>query len=153
MKDLTDSIEINASSKDIYKMLVEVFSSEEGYRNWHPDHRVCSWVNGKPFEEGSVLYAEEYIHGKMHKLKFTMTGIKKNQSIEYMVSFPMSLIITRGSLSIIQNKESCTFRATLTCRLGGILEKIAKRRMEGLKSHMKEEGERLKEIVESKAQG
>jgi len=31
------------------------------------------WLKGQPWVEGSVIYAEEYIHGKLHKLKFKIT--------------------------------------------------------------------------------
>ena len=36
----------------------------------HKDHTICKWIIGKPFEKGSVLYAEEYLHDKLHKMKF-----------------------------------------------------------------------------------
>jgi len=150
MKELTDSIEIYASNEEVFNAIIKVLSSDEGYRMWNPEHRSCRWVKGKPFEKDAVLYVEEYLHGKLHRLKFTNMNIKRNRSIEYKLSFPMSIICPRGSFIIIQNKESCTFKATLSYRMSSILEKVAGNRIKAMKKHIEKEGERLKIIVESK---
>jgi hypothetical protein len=43
---------------------------DDSYRAWHQkDHVRLRWLEGKPWAEGSVMYAEEYLHGKLHKLK------------------------------------------------------------------------------------
>jgi len=150
MKKLVDSIEIYASAEDIFNGIIKVLSTEEGYRMWSTDHVSCKWVKGKPFEKESVLYIEEYLHGKLHKMKFAHMNVVRNKSLEYKLRFPMSVICPQGSLRIIQNEESCTFEAMLAFRMSGILFKIAGNQVNALKNHMKEEGERLKAIVESK---
>jgi len=150
MKELTDSIEICASAEEIFNAVIKVFSSEDEYRMWNEEHISCRWIKGKPFEKGSILYAEEYLHGKLHKMKFAMINIDKNRCIEYKLLFPVSIICPNGSFKITQNESSCKFTATLTFRLSNILAKLAGNRIKALESHMKKEGEVLKAIVESK---
>ena len=36
-----------------------------------------------PLREESVIYVEEYLHGKLHKLKLRITKIEPNSRIEY----------------------------------------------------------------------
>ena len=73
MITLTDSIEIKATPEKIFNGLIKVFSSEKYFKTWHQDHVKCYWIKGEPFEEGSILYVEEYLHGKIHKMKFIGT--------------------------------------------------------------------------------
>ena len=57
---------------------------DTSYRAWHPeDHVALRWIKGEPWEEGSVLYAEEYLHGKLHKLKMLITKVVPNRRIEF----------------------------------------------------------------------
>ena len=73
MTSIVDSIEINATPAKIFDALAQVFSSNGGYKKWHKDHVSCKWIKGKALEEGSILYAEEYLHGKLHGLKARLT--------------------------------------------------------------------------------
>ncbi|UCG12643.1 MAG: SRPBCC family protein [Deltaproteobacteria bacterium] len=157
MKDvtLTDSIEIRTTPETVFDFLVNLVD-DEGYRAWHPeDHVALRWLKGKPWEEGSLVYAEEYIHGKLHKLKFVVTKIVPNSEIEYV---PGSRFLRRyfpNNKFIIEPKEgTCVFTATGTYRIGWLARTFAKRRIErGLSSvrkHMKEEGENLKRLLEAK---
>jgi hypothetical protein len=72
---LTDSIEVNASPEKVFSRLVQRMKDKESYQAWHPDHVDIRWIKGEPFHEGSVLYAEEYLHGELHKLKFLIMKI------------------------------------------------------------------------------
>lgn len=150
MRNLTDSIEIDGSSEEIFNVIIKFLSSEDGYKMWSEDHVSCTWIKGRPFEIGSILYVEEYLHGKLHRLKFSDMNIVDNKSIEYKLLFPVSIICPKGSLEIIQSGESCIFKATLTLRLGKLLTKITRKRIDAMKSHMEKEGRTLKSIVESK---
>ena len=67
---LTDSIEIHATPEEIFAFFLQIVD-DASYRAWHPeDHVAFRWIKGKPWQERSVAYAEEYIHGKLHKFKF-----------------------------------------------------------------------------------
>ncbi len=151
---LTDSIEIKTTPEKIFDFLVHLVD-DESYRAWHPkDHVALRWLKGNPWEEGSVVYAEEYIHGKLHKLKFLVTKVVPNREIQYV---PLSRFLRRyfpkNTFYIELKEEACVFTATGTFRVGWFVRTFANNRLNrGLSSvrkHMKEEGENLKRILEA----
>lgn len=148
MAALKDAIEIKTTPERIFNGLITVFSSQELYTKWHKDHVKCQWIRGKSFEEGSILYAEEYLHGKLHKMKFLSIRFVPNRRIEYRLLFPMSIICPRGQFSVEPRGGGCIFTAALTIRFGCLFSKLAKGTMEAMNNHMKEEGENLKKLLE-----
>jgi hypothetical protein len=133
---LTDSIEIKTTPEKVFDFFFHLVD-DESYRAWHPDDHVAfRWIKGPPWEEGSVVYAEEYIHGKLHKLKFVITKL-----------FP------KNRVTVEPKQGACIFTAQGTIRVGWLIRTFAKKRLErGLSSvrkHMKEEGESLKRILEA----
>jgi len=145
MITLTDSIEIKTTPEKIFDWFVHF---EKNFKAWHPDHVECRWLKGEQFEEGSILYVEEYLHGKSHKIKFLGTKVEPHKKIEYTLLFPTSIILPKGSFLIEPKGESCIFTATLSFRFGKILSKLVKSRVEATKKHMREEGDNLKKLLE-----
>ena len=151
---LTDSIEIKTTPEKVFDFLVHLVD-DESYRAWHPeDHVALRWLKGNPWEEGSVVYAEEYIHGKLHKLKFLVTKVVPNREIQYVpVSRFLRRYFPKNTFYIELKEETCVFTATGTYRLGWLAKTFAKKRLErglsSVKKHMKEEGENLKRILEA----
>ncbi|MHA2249391.1 MAG: SRPBCC family protein [Candidatus Kariarchaeaceae archaeon] len=145
MYTLTDTIDIKTSPQAIFNWFQQI---EDNYLDWHSDHISCKWLKGNSFEIGSVLYAEEYLHGKIHKMKFETTKVISNEYIEYKNKFPISLISPSGSFTLIEEDNCTKFTATLEFRFGWLLSKIVKKQMNSLINHMKEEGEELKKILE-----
>ncbi len=150
MITLKDSIEIITTPEKLFNGLINIFSSEEYFKRWHKDHVKSYWIKGKPFEIGSVLYVEEYLHGELHKMKFIGTKLEPNRRVEYKLLFPMSIICPKGSFIIEPKEESCIFTATLSFRFGWLFSKFAKGRVEAIKKHMEREGKNLKKIVENR---
>jgi len=148
MITLKDSIEIRTAPERVFSGLIKVFSSEEYFKRWHKDHVKCQWRKGKPFEIGSVLYVEEHLHGKVHRMKFLGTRVEPNRKIEYRLLFPTSIICPRGSFVMEPKGESCIFTATLSFRLGWVFSIFARGRVVAIRKHMKEEGENLKKLLE-----
>ena len=151
---LRDSIEVKTKAEKIFKFLTSIVD-DDSYRAWHKeDHVSLRWLKGKPWTEGSVVYAEEYIHGKLHKLKFKITKIVPNKRIEYS---PTSRFIRKffpkNEFVIEQKGESCLFTAAGTYRVGKIgkifFGKAIEKALSSVKEHMKEEGENLKSMLES----
>ncbi|MCP3930759.1 MAG: hypothetical protein GY705_16855 [Bacteroidetes bacterium] len=151
---LTDSIEIKTTPEKIFYFLTSLVDNES-YRAWHyEDHVALRWLKGQPWEEGSVVYAEEYIHGKLHKLKFVVTKVVPNKEIEYV---PASRFLRRyfpkNNFTIQQKEENCIFIASGIFRLGWLAKTFFKKHLEqgfsSVKKHMKEEGENLKRILEN----
>lgn len=144
MITLRDSIEIKTTPERIKEWFRDI---DKHYLDWHPDHVKCYWI-GKPAEEGSILYFEEYLHGGLHKIKSVITKIVPNRKIEYKLLFPMSVICPKGSFLIEQKGENCIFTATLSYRFEWLFLRFAKDRVEAIKKHMREEGENLKRLLE-----
>jgi hypothetical protein len=150
---LTDSIKIKTTPEKIFAFLTGIVD-DDSYRAWHrEDHVRFRWIEGKPWAEGSVIYAEEYIHGKLHKLKFKITKIVPNKKIEYSpVSRFIRKFFPKNEFIIKQKGDCCLFIASGTYRLGWIgrtfFKKAIESNLSSVKKHMKEEGENLKRILE-----
>jgi len=151
---LTDTIEIKTTPEKIFNFLTSIVD-DDSYRAWHKkDHVSLRYLQGEPWTEGSVVYAEEYIHGKLHKLKFKITKIEANKRIEYTpISRFLRLFFPKNEFIIEPKGESCLFIASGTYRIGWIGKAFFKQAIEkglsSVKQHMKEEGENLKAILET----
>ena len=150
MITLKDTIEIKATPEKVYQWIEERFASKENYQAWHPEHVDIRWIKGKSLREGSIVYAEEYLHGKLQKLKFRITKVIPNKEIGYRALFPASLFAP-GNTFIIEPKgnDSSIFTATGLLRAGPLFEKLGRNWFKATKRHMKEEGENIKKALES----
>ena len=155
MKDviLKNSIDINTTPEKIFEFLYSLVD-DESYRLWHSDDHVAfRWLKGSPWQEGSVIYAEEYIDGELQKLTFIITKVVPDREIEYVpVSRFRRRYAPKYTFSVEPGDTGCVFTATVHARIPLLLRLIAKKKVErGLSSvrkHMKEEGENLKTILE-----
>ena len=147
MITLKDSVKINRPPKVIFEWFNHFV---ENYKSWHQDHVTAKWVKGKSLEKGSILYAEEYLGGKLEKLSFKTTGYVQNELIEYELLFPEYIICSGGSFTIKTYEGESVFTATLSFRFGWLFSKIGKSRLKAIKTHMKEEGESLKGLLEKR---
>ena len=149
-----DSIEIHTTPEKIFGFFLQIVD-DASYRAWHPeDHVAFRWIKGEPWQEGSVAYAEEYLHGKLHKFKFLIKKVVSNREIELVpLSRFLRIYFPRNTLLIEPREGSCVFTATGVLRVGRLAKLLARNKLEyGLSSvrkHMKEEGENLKRILES----
>ena len=150
---VTDSIIIKTSPEKIFNFLTSIID-DDSYRAWHKDDHVSfRWLEEQPWTEGAVLYAEEYLHGKLHKLQFKITKITPNKRIEYSpVSRILRYFFPKNEFIIEQKGEYCQFMASGTYRVGWIgktfFKKAIDNRLASVKKHMKEEGENLKQLLE-----
>lgn len=150
---VTDSIEIKTTPERIFAFLTSIVD-DETYRAWHEgDHVRFRWIEGQPWAEGSVMYAEEYLHGRIHKLKFQVTRVVPDRRIEYApVSRLLRMFFPKNELIIEQRGESCLFVASVTFRVGWIgktfFGKAIERGLASVRKHMREEGENLRRILE-----
>lgn len=151
---LTDTIEIKTTPEKIFNFLTSIVD-DDSYRAWHKDDHVrLRWLEGQPWTQGSVIYAEEYIHGKLHKLKFIITKIEANKRIVYSpVSRFVRKFFPRNEFIIEPQGASCLFIATGTYRIGWIgktfFNAAIEKGLSSVKQHMKEEGENLKAMLET----
>ena len=145
MITLQDSIDINARPEQVYKWLT---SLDEHYGEWHPDHVKCVYEGGE-VAEGNVFFFEEYIHSDLHKIKGRITRLDENRAIEYNCLFPTSIICPKGSFIIEKRGDHSVFTATLSFRFAWLFSILAKNRVEAVKTHMREESENLKGLLEN----
>ena len=151
---LTDTIEIKATPEKVFNFLTGIVDGDS-YQAWHKeDHVSFRFLKGQPWKEGSVMYAEEYIHGKLHKFKFIITKIEANKRIEYTpVSSFIRKFFPKNEFLIEPKGESCLFIASGTYRIGWIgktfFKAVIEKGLASVKQHMKEEGENLKTMLEN----
>ena len=151
---LKHSIEIRTTPEKIFEFL-STLVDDKSYRSWHSDdHVALRWLKGSPWQEGSVVYAEEYFDGKLHKLTFIVTRVVPNREIEYVpVSRFRRRYAPKYTFSVEPKDTSCVFTATVHVRVPLLPRLLAKKRVErgfsSIQKHMKEEGENLKRILEA----
>ena len=149
MAVITDSIEIRTKPEHVFDRFMNLRSRED-YQAWHPNHVEWYWIKGEPFQVGSIVYCEEYIHGNKDKLRFICTKVVPDRLIEYKPSFPMSILMSKSQFTIEPKDENaCVLTATISFKEGLFFKKLFSKQIEALKQHMKEEGENLKKILES----
>jgi len=151
---LTDSIEIETTPEKVFGFFLQIVD-DASYQAWHPeDHVTFRWIKGEPWQKDSVAHAEEYIHGKLHKLKFLITEVVPNRKIEFApLSRFLRIFFPKNTFSIEPKEHSCVFTASGHLRIGRLAKTLARKKLEHgiscVRKHMKEEGENLKRILES----
>jgi len=147
---LRDTVEIGATPEQVFDFFVHF---KENFHAWHLDHVECRYLNfeGAP-KEGSVIYIEEYLHGKPHKLKLHITRLKPNARIEYKTflgSKGVFIMEPRGDNSLFSAEMYMGTDVRLIASLVDIImKKFMSRQLQGIKQHMAEEGQNLKGILE-----
>jgi hypothetical protein len=150
---LQHSIEIRTSPERIFEFFRHLHLGEN-YRRLHPeDHVLIHWVRGEPWQEGSVVYAEQYAHGKLHKLKYIITRVVPNREIEFSpLSRFLRIYFPRNTFSVEQRGYTSVFTATVHIRVGWLMKKLARKKfeaaIESARKHVREEGENLKDLLE-----
>ncbi|MCW3974948.1 MAG: SRPBCC family protein [Candidatus Bathyarchaeota archaeon] len=143
---LKDSIEIEKPPEIVYEWFNHFVMN---YKSWHrKDHILAKWIKGKNFEEGSILFLEEYLDGKLEKMSTKTIKNVKNRMIGYRFLFPTSMICSGGSFNFEPSNSGSVFTAILYFRFGKVLSKIYPSKFNAIKKHMKEEGENLKNLLE-----
>ena len=86
---LKDTVEINTTPDKIWEFWANV---NKNYKAWHPeDHILFRWTEGRPMEEGSKIYAEETVGGKLLKLKVTCVDVAPSRKFTLKLPFSSSL--------------------------------------------------------------
>ena len=146
MRELRDSIEIDAPPGRVWEWIAGL---ADHYTEWHPAHVSAEWERGAPNQVGSVLCAVEDLGGHREELRFELTSVEPPHRFAYRLLGPISLLIPGGAFTVAPANGGSRFAATLSYRFGWLVERLRQRRTAMLRSHMREEGENLKRIVES----
>jgi len=124
----------------------------EEYKSWHPDHVACRVVHGSVLEVDSEIECQEYLHGKLHSLRFRMTKVIPDRRVEFVIER-----MGRGAFEAQANDDTVTFVAELDIGSDApivgrfvdfIISRLFNQRIESMRQHMAEEGRNLKTILE-----
>ena len=146
---IKDTVTIKTAPSDVFQWFEHL---DENYVSWHPSHISCCYLKKHTLEAGAILYAEEYLHGKPHKLKFYLTRVIPNQEFQYRV-----IPGVRGGFSFLESEKGVEFKAEL--RIGWdfpfvgrfvdiIFNLLFSKIIRDLKQHMSEEGINLRTLLE-----
>ena len=143
---LKDTVEINTTPEKIWEFWSNM---DKNYKAWHPkDHILFKWTKGRPMEEGSTIYAEEVVGGKLLKGKVTCVDVVPNRKFALTLPFPRSLFCKYEYL-IEPRGDNTAFIALTHLKFPGFARKRIQATVEVGKRHIREEGENLKKILES----
>lgn len=140
---LNESIEIRAAPQKVFDWFRHL---DENYVVWHRDH--VKWTFEGGLREGGRCEYEEMLHGDLHRVNAVLTRVVDDRLIKFRNTFPMSLLCPRGSFAFEPIGDGTLFTATLEFRAGKFFLTLAKRRVDAVKHHMKEESQNLKQILE-----
>ena len=150
MIQLRDSILIDVEPGRVWAWLDEL---PLHYREWHPDHVACRYERGDAMRVGTVLYTEERLHGRLHRLRMRATEVVPGRAIRYRGGG------FRGAFLVDSEDGGSRFTAELAFGtrapiVGDVLDAALRRAMAGrlraFEVHMREEGENLKALLERK---
>ncbi len=147
---LKNSVEIKTSPEKIWAFWENM---EKNYKAWHPeDHILWRWTRGKPLEEDSTIYAEEFMHGKLHKIKGVCVEVDINKKFVFKPYFPLSIVWPKSEYIIEPKGPKTVFTSIDYFRFGRLGYKYTRSKQEAsfkaTEKHIREEGEYFKKILE-----
>jgi hypothetical protein len=149
MIELCDTVVVEAAPEVVWQWLE---SLPDHYRAWHPDHAAARWVEGHGFEPHAVLEAHEVLHGRMHRLRMTLTEVEPVHLVRYTVWPGVT-----GELRVEPVGSGTAFTACIALgtrapvlgpALDLVLTRVLRGHIEALRQHQQEEGVRLKALLE-----
>ena len=149
---LRDVINIETAPGKVYDWFLHL---EDNYLSWHPAHVSCKYLKGNPLEDGAVLYAEEYLHGRLHKLKFKLREAVPKREFTYQIYPGLG-----GAFKIRPTETGTEFTAQIDIGwsipfLGTLLDRFLETafsgHIESIRQHMKEEGVNLRTLLSNAA--
>ena len=148
MIQLRDTILIHAPPGRVWTWLNELPSH---YREWHPAHITCRYDRGKGLEVGAVLYTEELLHDRVHRLRLHATEVVPGRALHYRgPGFTGAFLLdpVNGSTSFTAELGFGVRLGILTPLLDTVVRRLLAGRLAALETHMHEEGVNLKRLVE-----
>jgi hypothetical protein len=144
---LEETTRIDASPGEIYGFFEGM---DANYERWHPDHIEFRWLDGGGLEEGAEAYFEERIAGKLQEKTVRFTGVVPDRYIEFRpTSRLVGLLMPHISFTIEPHEDGCTLTQRIKVRTGPIGARLNRREFDAVRTHMTEEGENLRDILET----
>lgn len=145
---LQDSIRVNVPAEQIFQFFAEM---DKHYVDWHPDHHAFRWIEGNQLAVGTVFYFEETIGGHPQNKAMRFIEIEPNRLLVFEpMNWFIRLLMPRLSFGMEPlDAESCEFVAKIHLRVGPLGQRLNAKEFNAVRKHMREEGENLKQMVES----
>jgi hypothetical protein len=144
---LEETTGIDASPEEIFEFFEEM---DANYERWHPDHVAFRWLDGGGLEAGAEACFEERIAGKLQKKTVRFTEIVPDRYIEFKpTSRLVGLLMPHISFTIDPGRDGCTLTQRIKVRTGPIGARLNRREFDAVRTHMTEEGQNLKTILET----
>ena len=146
---IKDTVTIKATPADIFHWFEHL---DEHYSSWHSSHVSCRYLKKNTLEAGAILYTEEYLHGKLHKLKLYLTKVITDQELQYRVMPGI-----HGRFRFLESEKGVDVEAELRLGwnlpfVGGLIDVILNllfsKNINDLRQHMSEEGTNLRALLE-----
>ena len=150
---LEHSVEVRTTPDKIWEFFVNL---DQNYTMWHPDdHIVWKWSEGPPLEQGSTIYAEQYMLGELTKYHAQVAESIPQKKIVFTFSFPMSMLAPKLEWRIEEKGSYSLFTAITYLKAGKLFRTLFKKQfeelIEGHNQHVAKEGEILKTILENQS--
>ncbi len=150
---VSESIEIRTSPEKLFSYLIGIVD-DEGFKTLNADNLGFRWLEGEPWAEGSIAYAEKHLHGKPHGFRFVITTVVPNRHILYRPTSRLTrMFFPKKEFVIEQASDRCRFISSATFRTGWIGRKLFGKKIDdGLTvfaAYLREEGRNLKRILEA----
>jgi hypothetical protein len=144
---LRETTQLNVSPAAVYQFFETM---EANYERWHPDHVAFRWVDGDGLAEGSEAFFEEDIAGKRQQKTVRFTVVVPERHIEFApTSRLVRLLMPSISFSIEPQQDGCVLTQRIKVRTGPIGARLNRREFDAVRTHMREEGENLKRLLET----
>lgn len=144
---LKETTDVEAPPEEVYRFFEEM---EGNYERWHPDHITFRWTKGVGLEQGAEAYFEERIVGKLQKKTVKFVKVIPGRYIEFKpTSLLVGLLMPHISFTINTRSNGCELTQRIKVRTGPIGARLNKREFDAVRTHMREEGENLKRILEN----
>lgn len=145
---LKETTDVESPPEEVYRFFEEM---EENYERWHPDHITFCWTEEVGLEQGAEAYFEERIAGNLQKKTVKFVEVASDRYIEFKpTSLLIGLLMPHISFTIDPRPDGCELTQQIRVRTGPIGARLNKREFDAVRTHMREEGENLKLILENR---
>lgn len=139
--------DIDAPPAVVFRFFEEM---ADNYTEWHPDHVEFRWVDGDGLAEGSTAYFAERIGDTHHERTVRFLEVDPDEYIEFRPAATIvGLLMPEISFTIDPRGTGCTLVQRIRIRTGPIGAWLNRREFDAVRTHMREEGENLKRLVEA----
>ncbi|MDZ5812740.1 SRPBCC family protein [Halorubrum sp. AD140] len=148
---LEATTEVEAPPEAVYRFFEEM---EEHYERWHPDHVSFRWTEGDGLRRGAEACFEEQIAGKLRRQTVRFVEVTPDRYLEFKpTSRLVALLMPHVSFAIDARADGCVVTQRIKVRTGPIGARLNAREFDAVRTHMREEGENLKRLLERERDG